>query len=143
MSWRKLLTARLPRHVFDTNILVSAVIKPRSNPAAALRKALRSGLLLYCKDTRQERKEVLLRPRFERYRPHTLRERYLRSLLEISKRIDQVPALQACRDPRDDKFLALAVAGHADCIITGDKDLLALHPFRGIAILTPMAYLER
>jgi predicted nucleic acid-binding protein len=51
--------------------------------------------------------------------------------------------LQACRDPRDDKFLALAVAGHADCIITGDKDLLALHPFRGIAILTPMAYLER
>ena len=51
-------------------------------------------------------------------------------------------AIRACRDPRDDKFLEVAVHGRADLIVTGDEDLLALNPFRGIAILAPAAYLE-
>jgi putative PIN family toxin of toxin-antitoxin system len=51
--------------------------------------------------------------------------------------------IHACRDPRDDKFLEVAVHGHADLIVTGDADLLALNPFQGIAILTPAEYLER
>jgi putative PIN family toxin of toxin-antitoxin system len=50
--------------------------------------------------------------------------------------------IRACRDPRDDKFLEVAVHGRADAIVTGDADLLALNPFRGIAILTPSGYLE-
>jgi len=50
--------------------------------------------------------------------------------------------IRVCRDPRDDKFLELAVDGRADLILTGDSDLLTLHPFRGIAILTPAQYLE-
>jgi predicted nucleic acid-binding protein len=50
--------------------------------------------------------------------------------------------IRACRDPRDDKFLEAAVHGHADLILTGDRDLLDLHPFRAIAILTPAAYLD-
>ncbi len=51
--------------------------------------------------------------------------------------------IKACRHPKDDKFLELAVDGHADVIITGDKDLLALHPFEGIDILRPLDYLDR
>jgi predicted nucleic acid-binding protein len=51
-------------------------------------------------------------------------------------------SLHICRDPRDDKFLELAIEGRAEVIVTGDRDLLELHPFRGIAILTPAAYLE-
>jgi predicted nucleic acid-binding protein len=43
----------------------------------------------------------------------------------------------------DDKFLEVAVHGLADAIVTGDRDLLELNPFRGIAILTPAEYLER
>ena len=46
----------------------------------------------------------------------------------------------ACRDPTDDKFLELAINGHADLIVSGDADLLALDPFRGIAIITPAAF---
>jgi predicted nucleic acid-binding protein len=46
----------------------------------------------------------------------------------------------ACRDPTDDKFLELAVSGNADLILSGDKDLLTLHPFRGIPIVTPAAF---
>ncbi len=48
-----------------------------------------------------------------------------------------------CRDPKDNKFLELAINGNATCIITGDKDLLVLHPFRGISILTPRLFLEQ
>jgi predicted nucleic acid-binding protein len=46
-----------------------------------------------------------------------------------------------CRDPEDDKFLALAIDGAATYLITGDDDLLALNPFRGVAILTPREFL--
>jgi putative PIN family toxin of toxin-antitoxin system len=56
----------------------------------------------------------------------------------------EIPFLiRACRDPRDDKFLEVAVHGRADVIVTGDTELLALHPFRGFAILTPTDYLEQ
>jgi uncharacterized protein len=48
--------------------------------------------------------------------------------------------LKACRNPDDDKFVETAVAGEADCIVTGDGDLLALDPFRGLRILTPRAF---
>jgi len=50
-------------------------------------------------------------------------------------------AITACRDAKDDKFLELAVSGKASHIVSGDADLLVLHPFRSIAILTPQAFL--
>ena len=51
--------------------------------------------------------------------------------------------IQACRDPKDDKFLELAVNGSAEVIVTGDKDLLVLDPFRGISIIPRERYIER
>jgi predicted nucleic acid-binding protein len=51
-----------------------------------------------------------------------------------------VERIAACRDPTDDKFLELVVNGHADIIVTGDLDLLVLNPFRGIPIITPIAF---
>jgi len=45
--------------------------------------------------------------------------------------------------PRDDKFLSLAISGNANCIVSGDKDLLILNPFRGIPILPPAQFLEQ
>ena len=47
-----------------------------------------------------------------------------------------------CRDPNDDKFLELALSGGADCIVSGDKDLLVLHPFRGVPIVTPRDFVS-
>jgi predicted nucleic acid-binding protein len=49
----------------------------------------------------------------------------------------------ACRDPKDDQYLALAINGGAECIVTGDEDLLVLHPFRSIPILTARSFLEK
>ena len=51
--------------------------------------------------------------------------------------------IRAGRDPKDDKFIELAVNGSASFTITGDKDLLALDPFRDIAIITPAGFLRR
>ena len=48
-----------------------------------------------------------------------------------------------CRDPKDNKFLELAVSANASCIITGDKDLLILNPFRGIDILNAADFLNK
>ena len=62
------------------------------------------------------------------------------ALVEI---IDVLQSIRAPRDPKDDKFLEAAVNGRADVIVTGDKDLRDLNPFRGIAIVTPAAYLAR
>lgn len=50
-------------------------------------------------------------------------------------------AVTVCRDPDDNKLLEMAVAGRADCLVTGDRDLLVLDPFEGIPILTPDGFL--
>jgi uncharacterized protein len=51
-------------------------------------------------------------------------------------------AVTASRDPKDDKFLELAVSANASCVITGDKDLLILHPFRGIPIVNAVDFIN-
>jgi putative PIN family toxin of toxin-antitoxin system len=86
---------------------------------------------------------VLSRPKFDRYVTIEERQGFLRQLGEIAEVIEILTPVRACRDPRDDKFLEVAVNGAADLVVTGDADLLALHPFRGIAILTQAAYLAR
>ena len=57
--------------------------------------------------------------------------------------VEVTETVEASRDPDDNMFLALAVAGRADLIVSGDDDLLALHPFRGIAIVRPREALAR
>lgn len=70
-------------------------------------------------------------------------------LVETSFRVFVVPDVKPsdlnppCRDPRDNIFLALALASDADLIISSDEDLLILHPWRGIPILTPAKFLAK
>ena len=56
--------------------------------------------------------------------------------------VEPTSPIHACRDPRDDKFLEVAVHGEADYLVTGDGDLLALHPFGKVAIVTPGRFLD-
>ncbi len=64
-------------------------------------------------------------------------------LVRIGEFIEPKIEITECRDPKDNKFLELAVAGNADCIVTGDKDLLVLDPFRNIRIITPKEFLDQ
>ena len=58
-------------------------------------------------------------------------------------KVEIIRKIKACLDPKDNKFLELAVNGPAEVIITGDKDLLILHPYQSIPIITPAHYLNK
>lgn len=130
------------RHVFDTNTLVSAVLFERSQPGQALRRALRRGRVLLSSPTLEELAEVLQREKFERYVTAAEREEFLVALVESVLFMEPTEEVRAYRDAKDDKFLELAVSGRATYLISGDADLLVLHPFRGIAIMTATEFLQ-
>jgi putative PIN family toxin of toxin-antitoxin system len=130
------------RYVFDTNTLVSAVLFEHSNPGQALRHALRRGRVLLSSPTLEELAEVLQREKFERYVTAARREEFLVAFVERAFLVEPTEEIYACRDAKDDKFLELAVSGSAAYIISGDADLLALHPFRDIAIITATEFLQ-
>ncbi len=130
------------RYVFDTNVIVSAFLFVESVPGRALQNALDRGVLLLSVEVAEELAEVLRRKRFDEYVPRKLREEFLRALVLEAHFVEIKESIRACRDPEDDKFLELAVSGKARQLITGDADLLALNPFRGIPILTPSAFLK-
>ena len=130
------------RYVFDTNTLVSALLLEHSKPGQAFRLALRRGCVLSSSSTLKELAEVLQRGKFERYVTAVEREEFLAVFVERSLFMEPTEEVRACRDAKDNKFLELAGSGCASYIITGDADLLALHPFRNIAILTPAQFLQ-
>ena len=131
------------RVVIDTNALVSRLLLPGSIPGQAVRRAVAEAQLLASDDTIIELADVLARKKFDPYMTVRERQEFLRLFDRIAERVPIVHVIRACRDPKDDKFLELAVNGAAQLIITGDADLLALHPFRGIDILPPAGYLSR
>lgn len=131
------------RVVFDTNALVSVLLAGASAPALAFAQIESSGILLASLATFAEFEEVIHRPKFDRYVSLGVRLEFLRRYREAAQLVPVKAEIRACRDPRDDKFLDLAVSGKAQCLLTGDTDLLALHPFRGVDILTPRIFLDR
>jgi len=137
------------RAVVDTNILVRAVIKPSGTVGPVLLR-LRHGhyTLLYAQSFLEELIDVLNRPRIrDKYRLTDQDIQTVVSLILLRGEAVVPPEnekerITACRDPKDAKFLEVAVAGKADVIVSGDQDLLVLHPFAGIPILPPAAFLQ-
>jgi hypothetical protein len=127
------------RFVFDTNVLISASLLPSSKPRQALDLAQKQGKLLLSFPVLAELCEVLGRKQFRRYIDEEDIRIFVASLTKESEWIEVDIRIAACRDPKDDKFLELAVSGRATHIVTGDSDLLALNPFQGISIITPHA----
>ncbi|NJO83046.1 MAG: putative toxin-antitoxin system toxin component, PIN family [Blastochloris sp.] len=125
------------RYVIDTNTFISAVLLPGSIARQALDQALTTGVLLVSEPTILEVMQVITRPKFDRYIPEANRRLVLSLLLRQTTLLVVTIRISDCRDPKDNKFLELARTGSATAIISGDKDLLELHPYHGIAILTP------
>ena len=90
----------------------------------------------------EELAEVLSRNKWDRYVSIKDRQEFIRRLLHVATMIPVLSEVTDCRDPKDNQFLALAADAEADCIVSGDKDLLVLHPWRGIAIVSPADFLE-
>jgi putative PIN family toxin of toxin-antitoxin system len=123
------------RLVIDTGVLVSYLLADESPLARTVDQMMRSHTALYSAETFAEIVEVLRRPKIARYIDAGRADATLLYLRGLGEMVDITETIVACRDPRDDKFLSLAVSGRADCIVSGDADLLVLHPFRGIPIL--------
>ena len=131
------------RVVIDTNALGSGLLLPGSILGQTVRKAIAEAQLLASDNTIIELADVLAGKKFDPYTTVRERQEFLRLFDRTAERVPIVHIVRACRDPKDDKFFELAVNGEADLIITGEANLLALHPFRGIDILPPASYLIR
>lgn len=130
------------RVVVDTNILVSFAIRPNTNFEKIFDHIAAQGVTLVSEDTLAELVDVLNREKFRRYIPSSRVIDYVEWYVAISEIVVVTEPVVACRDPKDDKFLALALAGKADCMIAGDSHLLEMVSFSGVAIYSPADFLR-
>lgn len=131
--------------VLDASTLVSACLKPDSVPERALLRAVTEpNRLLLSHEIEAEYQEVLLRPKFDRYVSVERRQNILDIVVVAAEGIGFPPVVRECRDPKDDKYLALAFAGNAEVIVINDvHHLLSMHPWRGISILSAARFVGR
>ena len=127
------------RVVLDTNLLVSYFLTPKYSTA------MDTCQFLVSQATMDEVVRVLNRLSQKGY---FKAERVSQFIIEYRNLAEWIPIIKyvkakACRDAKDDKFLDLAVNGNADYIITGDKDLLVLNPFRDIHITSPADFVDK
>jgi putative PIN family toxin of toxin-antitoxin system len=129
--------------VLDANVFVSAIISSSSKARQAFDRCVDTGIILMSDPVFSEISEVLLRPKFDRYIDRAKRQNFIEDLLKIVNFVEIDQQISECRDPKDNKYLELAVCGGAKLIVTGDNDLLVLHPFRRITILNIQDFLEQ
>ena len=127
--------------VFDASAVVSAALRETSVPGRALLHAEATDIFALSNAVDAEIEEVLNRPRFVTAIPAARRTQILTALREDAVWFDPSERVTDCRDAKDNKYLELALAAGADAIISGDADLLVLHPWRGVRILRPADYL--
>jgi uncharacterized protein len=130
------------RVVLDTNVIMSALLLPHSVPRQAFDKALMHGQILASVATLDELDAVIRRNKFDRYVVLEKRLEFLAAFIRDSTLMEVTDVITVCRDAKDNKFLELAVSGKATHIISGDLDLLILHPFQNISIITPHVFLQ-
>lgn len=130
------------RVVIDTNTFVSAALFDSSVPRQVINRVKSLAVILASNETLEELYSVFTREKFDKYLTRIERAQFLRSVLDEVESVVPTSHITDCRDPRDNKFLELAVDGNAQYIVTGDEDLLQLTPYRGIKILTPADFLR-
>jgi putative PIN family toxin of toxin-antitoxin system len=129
------------RVILDTNVLLSRLLLPDAITARAVRRLLDHAQAIVSEHTLEELAQTLSRPKFDPYVSRADRQKFFELFARVAEWVPITTTIRRCRDPKDDKFLELAVDGRADWIITGDKDLLDLSPFQSTSMLTPAAAL--
>jgi putative PIN family toxin of toxin-antitoxin system len=124
------------RAVFDTNVLVAALVAEGICSKILTRGRKNQFHLIACSIIHQEFERVLIK-KFSATRKEThsalrIVSEAIHSVVRPSQSVKSI-----CRDPDDDAILACALEARADYLITGDEDLLDLKTFRGIRIVTP------
>ncbi|MFA7240704.1 MAG: putative toxin-antitoxin system toxin component, PIN family [Sulfuricellaceae bacterium] len=133
------------RVVVDTNVLLSAALSPRGAPAELVDKLLAEGRLVFSRVTFAELESRIWKPKFDRYLPIERRNQILHELNASALWVDvssTISILSYSRDVKDDAFVHAALAAGATRLVSGDDDLLCLHPLGTLHILTPRAALD-
>ena len=129
------------RVVVDTNVWISRLLLADSVSARTVDKALAQFEVVVSESSVEELADVLSREKFDRYVSLQDREEFLRRLLQVTTMVPVLSEITDCRDPKDNRFLALALDSESDCIVSGDNHLLAMNPWRRIEIVSPGAFL--
>ena len=127
-----------PKVVVDTNVFVSALLKSKICKFIYEELKRDSFELVISPQLLLEIERVVKNEKFE------LDDEEIRDLIVLLKRkvllLPTGEKVEVCRDPKDNCVLECAIAGKVDIIVTGDKDLLILSPFRGILIVSPSEF---
>lgn len=136
------------RVVVDASTLVSAALRADSTPRLALKTALELFELCLSEGILSELEAVLAEPKFARYAPAEAFRAFIESvcaegiMFPVSA-ADMEKVEPRCRDAEDHHILALAEVAKVDLIVSSDRDLLVLHPWHGIPILTPAQFVSQ
>ena len=129
------------RVVIDTNVWISRLLLVDSVAARAVDKALEEFEVVVSEASVDELARVLSWEKFGRYVSVRDREEFIGRLLKVTTMVAVLSDISDCRDPKDNRFLALALDSESNFIISGDADLLTLNPWRRIEIVSPGAFL--
>jgi putative PIN family toxin of toxin-antitoxin system len=128
------------RLFLDTNVLVSAILSPVSISAKILNWGEDNGVILYSTATLTEILSVLGRSKFSKYIDHDDIDGLSIRIKTVWLFVEILNQVQLCRDPKDDKFIDLALNGEASHLITGDSDLLVLNPIQNNSVIKPRTF---
>jgi uncharacterized protein len=127
--------------ILDTVVLIQAMLSGTCGAYRALQKADNNGIIIVSQEALEELEDKIKSPKFDKYQSIEKRIKFFHSFRNLALLIDPKIIIEACRDPKDDKFLSLAISVGADYIVTRDNDLLCLHPFQNIPIITTGEFL--
>lgn len=133
------------RAVLDTNLLVSYLLTHRPPIATLLDHHLARDdfVLITAPELLAELDRVLGYAKLRRYYTEEEQARFVALVMALSEVVElpeEIPRI--CRDPDDDRVIACAIAGRADTIVSGDRDLLDLEQVGRIPILSAAQFLE-
>ena len=127
----------------DTNVVLSGLLFPKSKPSRCLQQMIALGTIAISDAVLEEYWDVLSRPKFDKYLDQNDRLRLLNNFLKYAQEFTPQEIITDSRDSKDNKFLEVALAANATCLVTGDPHLLELHPFRGIPIVNAASFLQQ
>ncbi|MEX1166128.1 MAG: putative toxin-antitoxin system toxin component, PIN family [Hydrogenophaga sp.] len=128
------------RIVIDTGVWISAALMPSSLPAQAVALAWARYEICASGATLDELQRVLARDKFDKYLPLAAREAFFEGVQQRVLKVEVHSTVTDCSDPKDKPFLALALDAGASLLLASDPHLSSLHPWRGIPILNPAAF---
>ena len=133
---------KIHRIILDTNLWISFLISKDFSKFDEIIFS-KKYILVFSKELLNEFLEVAKRPKLRRFFSPADIESILETIDEYAEFIDVKSKVDICRDTKDNFLLSLSLDGKADFLLTGDKDLLVLNPFKKTTILSITDFFQK